>query len=110
MTVRTLVGYLGAAFGSFAVAMSVATVFIAIVAYFFPFPIANIVIAFSPGAQDTMMVLALALHLDPVYVGAHHVARFLVVTFSVAIAARRIARQKTAARNRNRPEQFSIEE
>ena len=37
-------------------------------------------VAFSPGAQDTMMVLALALHLDPVYVGAHHVARFLVVT------------------------------
>jgi uncharacterized membrane protein AbrB (regulator of aidB expression) len=41
-----------------------------------------------------MMVLALALHLDPVYVGAHHVARFLVVTFAVAIAARRIVREK----------------
>ena len=36
-------------------------------------------------------MLALALHLDPVYVGAHHLARFLVVTFSVAVAARRIA-------------------
>ena len=46
-----------------------------IVAHFFPFPIANVVIAFSPGAQDTMMVLALALHLDPVYVGAHHIWR-----------------------------------
>src|SRR5580704_2757398 len=74
---RMLVGFLGAALGSFAVSMAVAAVFIAIVAYFFPFPIANVVIAFSPGAQDTMMVLALALHLDPVYVGAHHLARFL---------------------------------
>ena len=92
MTVRMLVGYLGAAFGSFAVAMSVATIFILIVAYFFPFPVANIVIAFSPGAQDTMMVLALALHLDPVYVGAHHLARFLVVTISVAIGARRLGK------------------
>ena len=45
-----------------------------------PFRIADLVVAFSPGAQDTMMVLALALHLDPVFVGAHHVARFLVVT------------------------------
>jgi uncharacterized protein len=90
-SVRMLVGYLGAALGSFAVAMTVATVFILIVAHFFPFSIANIVIAFSPGAQDTMMVLALALHLDPVYVGAHHLARFLVVTISVGIAARRIA-------------------
>jgi membrane AbrB-like protein len=105
---RMLVGYLGAALGSFAVSMAVAAFFIAIVAYFFPFPIANTVIAFSPGAQDTMMVLALALHLDPVYVGAHHLARFLVVTFSVAIAARRIAQQKTAVRKRL--EQTTIEE
>jgi membrane AbrB-like protein len=97
MTVRVLVGYLGAAFGSFAVAMGVATIFILIVAYFFPFPIANIVIAFSPGAQDTMMVLALALHLDPVYVGAHHLARFLVVTISVAIGARRFGKPQPSA-------------
>ena len=83
------VGYLGAALGSFAVAMTVATFFILIVARLLPFSIANIVIAFSPGAQDTMMVLALALHLDPVYVGAHHLARFLVVTISVGVAARR---------------------
>jgi membrane AbrB-like protein len=96
-TLRMLVGYLGAALGSFAVSMAVATVFILIVARLFPFPIANIVIAFSPGAQDTMMVLALALHLDPVYVGAHHLARFLVVTFSVAIAARRVARRDSAS-------------
>jgi uncharacterized membrane protein AbrB (regulator of aidB expression) len=61
------------------------------VARLFSFPIANIVIAFAPGAQDTMMVLALALHLDPVYVGAHHLARFLVVTFAIAVAARRIS-------------------
>jgi len=93
-TVRMLVGYLGAAFGSFAVSMAVATVFIIIVTRLFPFQIANVVIAFSPGAQDTMMVLALALHLDPVYVGAHHLVRFLVVTFSVAFAARRLVKPK----------------
>jgi hypothetical protein len=90
-TPRMLVGFLGAALGSFAVAMAVATVFILIDARLMHIPIANIVIAFSPGAQDTMMVLALALHLDPVYVGAHHLARFLVVTVAVALAARRVA-------------------
>jgi uncharacterized membrane protein AbrB (regulator of aidB expression) len=52
-----------------------------------------VVIAFAPGAQDTMMVLALTLRLDPVYVGAHHLTRFLVVTFTVALAARRLARR-----------------
>jgi hypothetical protein len=91
---RMLLGHLGAAFGSFAVSMVVATVFVVIVARLFSFPIANIVIAFAPGAQDTMMVLALALHLDPVYVGAHHLARFLVVTLAIAVAARRITTKR----------------
>jgi uncharacterized protein len=93
-TLRLIIGYLGAALGSFAVSLAIATSFALIVTHFFPFPIANVVVAFSPGAQDTMMVLALALHLDPVYVGAHHVARFLVVTFSVALAARRIVKNE----------------
>jgi uncharacterized protein len=91
ITFRLLLGYLGAAFGSFAVSLSVATLFALIVAHFFPFPIANVAVAFAPGAQDTMMVLALALHLDPVYVAAHHVARFVVTAFSIAIAARWMA-------------------
>ena len=40
-------------------------------------------------ASDVMM--ALALHLDPVFVAAHHVARFVVTAFSIAFAARSIA-------------------
>ena len=103
-TFRMLVGFLGAAFGSFAVSMAVATFFVFIVVHYLSFPIANVVIAFAPGAQDTMMVLALALHLDPVYVGAHHLARFLVVTFSVALGARRIAAKKPRRAGRTRDE------
>jgi membrane AbrB-like protein len=91
---RMLIGYLGAALGSFVVAMAVASAFILLVYGLFGFPIANVVIAFSPGAQDTMMVLALALHLDPVYVGAHHLVRFIVVTTMVGMAAPRIAKKK----------------
>jgi uncharacterized protein len=41
-----------------------------------------------------MMVLALALHLDPVYVGAHQLGRWLVVTFLVALSARRLVNRK----------------
>jgi membrane AbrB-like protein len=92
-TFRVLVSFLGAALGSFTVSMAVATIFVLLDAHFFGFPIANIAIAFAPGAQDTMMVLALALHLDPVYVGAHHLVRFLVVTFAVAFGARRVAKE-----------------
>jgi uncharacterized membrane protein AbrB (regulator of aidB expression) len=56
-----------------------------------PFRPADVVIAFAPGAQDQMMLLALALTLDPVYVGAHHLSRWLVVTFSLAIFAKSMA-------------------
>jgi membrane AbrB-like protein len=101
---RMLLSHLGAAFGSFAVSMAVATVFVMIVARLFSFPIANIVIAFAPGAQDTMMVLALALHLDPVYVGAHHLARFLVVTVAIAVAARRITKNAQDVANSDGPQ------
>jgi uncharacterized protein len=91
---RLVLGYIGAALGSFAVSLTIASLFALLVTFLFPFPVANVVVAFSPGAQDTMMVLALALHLDPVFVGAHHVARFLVVTITVAIAARRLAKKE----------------
>ncbi|CAN0442307.1 unnamed protein product, partial [Phaeothamnion confervicola] len=73
---RTLLRYAGAALGSFAVAVTVATGFVLLLTTLLPFRIADVVVAFSPGAQDTMMVLALALHLDPIFVGAHHLARF----------------------------------
>jgi uncharacterized protein len=95
---RMLLAHLGAALGSFAVSMAVATVFVLIVTRLLSFPIANVLIAFAPGAQDTMMVLALALHLDPVYVGAHHLVRFLVVTLAVAVAARRVATEPASGR------------
>src|SRR5262249_25279335 len=68
---KILVSYLGAAFGSFAVAVTVAALFALVVVALLPFRIADVIVAFAPGAQDTMMVLALAMHLDPVYVGAH---------------------------------------
>jgi uncharacterized membrane protein AbrB (regulator of aidB expression) len=32
-----------------------------------------------------MMILALALHLDPIFVGAHHVARFMLVSVAMPI-------------------------
>ena len=93
---RILLSYLAAAFGSFAVATAVAASFALIVVALLPFRIADVIVAFAPGAQDTMMVLALALHLDPVYVGAHHLARFLAVSFSVAVVARRLVRRPPA--------------
>lgn len=85
--VRMLFAYLGAALGSFAVAIVIATAFAFLVARLTPARVADLVIAFAPGAQDTMMVLALSLNIDPVFVGAHQLARFLVVSLSLPVFA-----------------------
>jgi len=102
---RTLIRYLGAALGSFAVAIAVATGFMLLLTTLLSVRIADVVVAFSPGAQDTMMVLALALHLDPIFVGAHHIARFLLVSLSLPLLAHRLrgTRTRTTGERSARP-------
>ncbi|MFZ1206972.1 MAG: AbrB family transcriptional regulator, partial [Pseudolabrys sp.] len=52
----------------------------------------EVMIAFAPGSVDAMMLLALALNLDPVYVGAHHLTRIFFVSLTMPLVARRTAR------------------
>ena len=42
----------------------------------------DVVVAFAPGAMDAMLALALTLHIDPIFVGAHHLSRFIFVTIA----------------------------
>jgi len=108
-TVAMVMEYFWAALGSAAVAIAISAVFVVAVTHLLPLQTADVLIAFAPGAQDTMMVLALALHLDPVYVGTHHLARVLIVTIAVALSARRLARGKgmpSGAPRRKRPGTF----
>ena len=107
---RMMLDYLGAAFGSFAVAAAIASCFALVVVALLPFRVADVIVAFAPGAQDTMMVLALALHLDPVFVGAHHLVRFLIVTFSVAVAARRLGPSTPPRQRWRRPGQGTFDD
>lgn len=91
-TLRMLMNYLAAAVGSFSAAMVVAGAFMLLTAALVKVPTADIVIAFAPGAQDTMMMLALVLNLDPVFVGIHHISRFMLVSLSIPFVARYLAR------------------
>jgi len=110
-TVAMVAEYFWAALGSATVAVAISAGFVIAVTQLLPLRTADVLIAFAPGAQDTMMVLALALHLDPVYVGAHHLARFLIVTFAVALTTPRLARRQGTKREtppqpRKRPGTF----
>ncbi|MDB5616732.1 AbrB family transcriptional regulator [Tardiphaga sp.] len=77
---RTVLSHLYAALGSFAVAIAISSVFVAAIALTTNVKLSDIVVAFAPGAMDAMLALALTLHIDPVFVGAHHLSRFVYVS------------------------------
>ncbi|MEZ5844332.1 MAG: AbrB family transcriptional regulator [Hyphomicrobiaceae bacterium] len=66
-----------AGIGSVLVGGGVALACAIVVANILHLPVAQVFLAYAPGGVETMTIMALALGLDPAYVGAHHVARFL---------------------------------
>jgi membrane AbrB-like protein len=77
---RTIAGHIAAALGSFIVAVGISAVFVTLIVLFLPVRFNDVVVAFAPGAMDAMLALALTLHIDPVFVGAHHLSRFVFVS------------------------------
>jgi hypothetical protein len=82
ISARTLLNHMAAAIGSFAVAIVISAIFVAIVTFVTHARFGDIVVAFAPGAMDAMLALALTLHIDPIFVGAHHLARFVFVSIA----------------------------
>jgi membrane AbrB-like protein len=82
MKTKTLLGHINAGLGSFAIAIAISAVFVALIVLTTHVRIADIIVAFAPGAMDAMLALALTLHIDPIFVGAHHLSRFVFVTIA----------------------------
>ena len=82
MKPRALFGHIHAALGSFAVAILVTAVFVVVIVLTTKVHLSDVVVAFAPGAMDAMLALALTLHIDPIFVGAHHLSRFVFVTIA----------------------------
>jgi membrane AbrB-like protein len=82
MESRTLFSHLKAALGSFAIAIVISAIFVAVIALTTAVRFADVLVAFAPGAMDAMLALALTLHIDPIFVGAHHLSRFVFVTIA----------------------------
>ena len=82
MKVKTLLGHVNAGLGSFVIAILISAIFVAIIVLTTHVRIADIIVAFAPGAMDAMLALALTLHIDPIFVGAHHLSRFVFVTIA----------------------------
>src|SRR5579872_970115 len=83
MKSRTFFRHLAAGLGAFAIAIAISALFVAIVAFTTHVRFADVLVAYAPGAMDAMLALALTLHIDPIFVGAHHLSRFIFVTISM---------------------------
>lgn len=73
--------------GALAVGTAVACLFAFIVTSLLSLRMGDIVIAYAPGAMEAMTIVAFALHLDPVFVGVHHLARFVFASMVLPVAA-----------------------
>ena len=82
MRTSTLLRHLTAGLGSFAIAIVISAVFVMLVAWTTNVRFADVLVAYAPGAMDAMLALALTLHIDPIFVGAHHLSRFIFVTIA----------------------------
>jgi membrane AbrB-like protein len=78
----TLLGHINAGLGSFAVAIAISAIFVTATVLATNVRFGDVVVAFAPGAMDAMLALALTLHIDPIFVGAHHLSRFVFVSIT----------------------------
>jgi membrane AbrB-like protein len=62
--------------GALLVGTTVGCLFAVLVSWLLSLRLADVVMAYAPGAIEAMTIIAFALHLDPVFVGVHHLARF----------------------------------
>lgn len=83
----------GAALGAFLVGTIVAVASAFAAAALLSLSPGDTVLAYAPGAIDAMMILALALHYDPAFVGAHHLARFMLVLVTMPLIVRFVPRR-----------------
>jgi membrane AbrB-like protein len=82
MKTKVLLGHINAALGSFVIAIAISGIFVAMIALTTNVRLSDVLVAFAPGAMDAMLALALTLHIDPIFVGAHHLSRFVFVTIA----------------------------
>jgi hypothetical protein len=78
------------AIGGFFVSMAVALAFAWPAALVAGVPYASAMAAFAPGGLEAMAMLAFSMGLDPLYVGAHHLARFFALGLAMPLIVARL--------------------
>jgi membrane AbrB-like protein len=84
----TLKQFLLASLGAFVVASAVALAFALLAAMLSGEGAGKVIVAFAPGGVEAMSALAFVIGLDPAFVAAHHIVRFLLIGLLLPFAAR----------------------
>lgn len=81
-----------AALGAFAIALVLSSLGALAVTLLFGVNIIQTLLAFSPGALEALTIVAFQMNIDPAYVAAHHVVRFIALAIALPILARWLGR------------------
>jgi membrane AbrB-like protein len=75
---------------AFGAALASAIVFAAAASALIKVPFVQVLVAFAPGGLEAMTMMAFALGLDPLFVGAHHLARFFLISATLPFVAKTV--------------------
>lgn len=78
---------------AFGLAFSISAVSAGVVSLLLGVNFIQTLLAFAPGALDALVILAYQMNIDPAYVAAHHVVRFLLMVAAVPLVARWLERK-----------------
>ncbi len=90
---RTLI----AAATSFLAAFAAAAGFAYLASLAVDAPFAEALVAFAPGGLEAMTMMAFALGLDPLFVGVHHLARFVAISAALPLLVHWLERRARSA-------------
>ncbi len=89
---RQIIRTMGPSSIAMIIGLSIAALAAVLASYWLDLPLALLLLAYAPGGLDIMAVLALSLNLDPTFVAAHGVLRFIALSLLMPIWAQRFAK------------------
>ncbi|MBS7539074.1 AbrB family transcriptional regulator [Ancylobacter lacus] len=85
---ETLRRFLVDALAAFAIATTVSVLFALLGSWVAGEPLVKVLVAYVPGALEAMTIMAFVLGIDPAFVAAHHLARFVGLSLLIPLVVR----------------------
>ena len=90
VTLKVIIKTLLGTFGHFVILALISAIFITLVYFIFDFPIISILLAFSPGGQAEINLIAILVAANIPYITIHHIVRLFIVMNIAPIFANKI--------------------